>query len=317
MIPPQPVARIAPTPSGYLHIGNAVNFILTWLAVRLHDGHLMLRIDDLDKERCKPRYVDDVFYALEWLGIEPDAGPSGTSEFYASYSQTLRYDTYRNALATMRENGAHLFACTCSRRQLAGSQRYPGTCRESGHELLAMQSALRIEVPPNTAVSVGGEPVQLDETVGDFILWRRDDIPAYQLVSVVEDVHDGINLIIRGRDLFESSAAQLFLAPFLDAGTFSDAAFLHHDLILRPDGSKFSKSDRDVSLRSMRESMGDRHALQSVFDALQRMLGLNPVKIEHPITLLQRCLDLPVETIRSNTLLHALAAPFPSPRRSM
>lgn len=288
---PQPssdvISRIAPTPSGYLHIGNAVNFLITWLAVRLRGGTLHLRIDDLDRDRCKPVYIDDVFRTLEWLGIEPDSGPSGTEDFLRNYSQTLRYDTYKAALIQMRENGAHLYACTCSRKMLAGTPLYPGTCRHSHHELVPHESAMRITVPEDTEIVLGGETVALDRVMGDFVVWRRDDIPAYQLVSVVEDKRLDVNLIVRGVDLFQSSAAQRFLAPYLKADAFARATFVHHDLLLRPDGSKFSKSDADYSLRDLRAALGDRAALIKVFEQTQRLLGLGPKTIESPNALLQ------------------------------
>jgi glutamyl/glutaminyl-tRNA synthetase len=307
MNPTETVSRIAPTPSGFLHIGNAANFLLTWLAVRLRGGRLLLRIDDLDRDRCRPEYVDDVFTSLEWLGIEPDSGPSGPADFYAHYSQTMRYDEYRNAMERMQQHGAHLFACDCSRKRLAGERLYPGTCRDAGRELAAMQTAMRIAVPDNTVVTVGREPVALDRTMGDFVLWRRDDIPAYQLVSVIEDKRSGVNLIVRGRDLFESSAAQLFLAPFLGAETFANATFLHHDLIRRPDGGKFSKSDLDLSLFQMRRGMGEQRARFAVFEAVLGLLGLPPKPVETPQELLEYCRDALERRMRYNDLLLSIA----------
>jgi glutamyl/glutaminyl-tRNA synthetase len=285
----QIVSRIAPTPSGYLHIGNAVNFLLTWLAVKLRGGTLLLRIDDLDRDRCKEAYVDDVFASLAWLGIEPDGGPSGVADFYARFSQTARFDTYRAALERMRENGAALFACDCSRKQLAGMEVYPGTCRTRGLDELLPQTAVRIAVPDHTDIAVGDETVALDRTMGDFIVWRRDNVPAYQLVSVVEDERLGVNLVIRGNDLLTSSAAQRFLAPFLGARTFSAASVIHHDLILRHDGGKFSKSDNDLSLRFMRRDMGERPAREATLLETQRLLRLSTRKIDRAEQLLECC----------------------------
>jgi len=307
----QTVSRIAPTPSGYLHIGNAANFLLTWLAVRLREGRLLLRIDDLDRERCRAAYVDDVFASLEWLGIAADEGPSGTGEFFARHSQTLRYGEYRDALERMRRNGAPLFACGCSRRQLAGTERYPGTCRDAGLALTPMRTAMRIAVPADTTIAVGDGAVALDRALGDFVLWRKDDIPAYQLVSVVEDARAGVNLLVRGNDLAESSAAQRFLAPYLNAPLFSNADFIHHDLVLRPDGGKFSKSDRDFSLREMRAAMGDRAALAAVYEAVQRLLGLPPQPLQRPGELLDRCRTAAYGNEQNHPLLQRLIAPRP------
>lgn len=282
----QYVSRIAPTPSGYLHVGNAVNFLLTWLAVRSRGGTLHLRIDDLDRARCRPGYIDDIFVALEWLGIEPDAGPSDRDDFLHHYSQTLRYDSYKKAMLQMPDNGADLFACTCSRKTLDGKVCYPGTCRHAGNLLKPLESSMRIAVAEGTMVTVEGKGVDLAHTMGDFVLWRRDDIPAYQLVSVLEDERLGVNLLIRGRDLFESSAAQRFLAPYLNAETFAHAEIKHHDLLLRADGTKFSKSDSAYSLRQMRTDMGERHALKRVYDEAQRLLRLKPKPLDSPNALL-------------------------------
>lgn len=303
----QTVSRIAPTPSGYLHLGNAANFLLTWLAVRLRGGRLLLRIDDLDRDRCKPAYVDDIFSTLEWLGIEPDGGPSSSDDFYRHYSQSLRHNTYRNALQQMAEHGAHLFACTCTRKDLTGLQRYPGTCREAGRNALPGQTAIRIAVPENTDIVLGNHTIALDRTMGDFILWRRDDLPAYQLVSVIEDKCSGVNLLVRGNDLLHSSAAQLFIASALRADTFAKATFLHHDLVWRSDGSKFSKSDRDFSLRQMRNGMSDTQARRRVFTQVLQLLGLPAFALETPEQLLTYCMSGDPQALRSTgSFLHAL-----------
>ncbi len=287
----QIVSRIAPTPSGFLHVGNAVNFLLTWLAVRSRNGILHLRIDDLDRMRCKPEYIDDIFHALEWLNVQPDAGPSGTQNFLTHYSQTHRYDLYKKTMMQMRSNGAHLFACSCSRKTLSSTPLYPGTCRNLEKNLLPYESAMRIAVPEDTEILIGDTSINLGRTMGDFVLWRRDDIPAYQLVSVIEDQRMGVNLLVRGKDLLQSSAAQRFLAPYLNADSFMRATMLHHDLLLRPDGSKYSKSDADYSLRQMRMDMGSTNALHHIYAAAQQLLGLEPITIDRPEALLHYALS--------------------------
>ena len=126
--------RLAPTPSGYLHLGNAVNFVLTWLAARQRGAQLLLRIDDSDTARKRPEYVDDIFRAIDLLGLDYDLGPISSSDFEANWSQRHRYDQYVSTLNSLREAGA-LYACGLSRRELQHySPAYPTagrrrTCR--------------------------------------------------------------------------------------------------------------------------------------------------------------------------------------------
>ncbi len=232
------ITRIAPTPSGFLHPGNAVNFLLTsWLA-RQHGGRLLLRIDDLDAARVRPEYLDDVFRVVSWLGLEIHGGPSDVAEFRRDYSQTLRTEYYRDEVRRLPE----VFACRCSRRELAGGGPYPGTCRLAGLELAAGRTALRATVPRPCPVPVGSRTVDVAAEMGDFVVWRRDDLPAYQLASVVDDRDLGVNAVVRGLDLFDSTAAQLFLAPLLGAQSFALADFRHHELVVDAAGRKLSKS---------------------------------------------------------------------------
>ena len=125
------ISRLAPTPSGYLHFGNAFNFLLTYLLVNFHDGVLHLRIDDLDGPRVDRASVEDIFIQLEWLGIDYHFGPSGPDDLYSRFSQQLRKDRYFNAIEVLQKTG-NLFACECSRskiRNSSASKIYPGTCK--------------------------------------------------------------------------------------------------------------------------------------------------------------------------------------------
>lgn len=271
-------SRIAPTPSGFLHIGNAVNFLRTWLAVRSVHGTLKLRIDDADSARTRPAYIEDIFRQLDWLGITWDEGPSGPDDFRENYSQLLRVERYREVLGKLRLC-AHLFYCTCSRRQIqkrSPGGLYPGTCR-SRTRPTADENAVRMHVTESTEVVVSGSRVPLGRVMGDFVVWRRDDLPAYQLASLVDDLDDRINFIVRGEDLTPSTAAQLFLAQKLQARGFLSAAVLHHELIVDQDGRKLSKSDCALSLKAMREG-GASSAV--VYQAAARQLGVDPTGIE-------------------------------------
>lgn len=277
--------RIAPTPSGYLHIGNAVNFLRAWLAARSGNGTLKLRIDDADSTRTRPAYIEDIFAQLDWLGIDWDEGPSGPDDFRKNHSQLLRIERYREVLAELRRGG-HLFYCACSRRQIQKESPdglYPGTCRLRT-EPCEGESAVRIRVPVSTEVAVNGRKVLLCQVMGDFVVWRRDDLPAYQLASLVDDIDDRISCIVRGEDLLFSSAAQLFLAEKLGAEDFLRATVLHHELVADRQGRKLSKSDRALSLRALR---GKGTSPTLVYRAAARQLGIEPAGIECLEDLLQ------------------------------
>ncbi len=270
--------RIAPTPSGYLHIGNGVNFLLTWLFARRAGGSLRLRIDDLDGARSRPEYVEDIFRQLDWLSLAWQQGPSGPDDFFRRHSQHLRLDRYRAVLDELAAGG-RLFVCTCSRTEIRRRNAdglYPGTCR---HRCLdpAGPGAVRIRVEAERVVAVQDTPVPLGRSMGDFVLRRRDGLPSYQLASLVDDLDHSITSIVRGADLLESSAAQLFLAECLGRQTFGSVTFHHHPLIADSAGGKLSKSDNALSLQAMREQ-GVRPA--AVYRAAAGVLGLEKEGIE-------------------------------------
>jgi glutamyl-tRNA synthetase len=278
---PSPLrSRIAPTPSGYLHLGNAVNFLLTWLLVRKGGGTLRLRIDDADSDRTRPEYIEDIFRQLDWLGLTWEEGPSGPGDFSRHHSQLLRRERYRAMLDELASQAA-LFPCACSRKEIreqSASGLYPGTCRER-REIPLGEHAIRIVVPAETVIQVGTKAVALGALMGDFVLWRRDDQPAYQLASLADDLDDRITTIVRGADLLASTAAQLFLATALGAtgAPFRAIAFRHHPLIPGEGGQKLSKSDNALSLQAMREA-GVTQA--RIYQATARVLDLNPFAIE-------------------------------------
>jgi glutamyl/glutaminyl-tRNA synthetase len=230
------VTRIAPTPSGYLHVGNAVNMVLTsWLA-RSQGGRLLLRIDDFDTGRARSAYLEDVFRTIDWLGVDIDAGPSGPADFQSRWSMSRRLEDFRAARDRLIAGGdASVFVCRCSRRGLGAGERCVAGCRELDLALEPGASVLRVSV---AAGSAGGLPLP----PGDHVLWRRDDLPAYQLGSVVADEDLAVTAIVRGVDLVESSALQLHLAAMLPAPGFCEVDLRHHDLLVAADGHKLSKS---------------------------------------------------------------------------
>jgi len=253
------ISRLVPTPSGYLHFGNAFNFLLTYLLVNFYDGVLHLRIDDLDGPRVNHKFVEDIFIQLEWLGIDYHFGPSGPEDLYSRFSQQLRKDRYFNAIEVLQKSG-HLFACECSRskiRKSSNSTIYPGTCRNKNLNFLKENQTWRVIVPENTSICYSTftntkNGIDLTTGIGDFVIRRRDGLPAYQIASLMDDIEMGVNLIVRGSDLITSTGAQLFLAKCLDDSFFPATHFVHHKLMKNESGKKLSKSSGDHSLRFLR-----------------------------------------------------------------
>jgi glutamyl-tRNA synthetase len=249
--------RIAPTPSGYLHIGNILSFVYTWLLCKRQGGQIWLRIDDIDAERARPEYIDDIFDSLAWLGLSIDFGPKNRLDFEQNYSQQLRIGRYQALLKELCQT-RKVFGCSCSRAQIKASSSnglYPGICRGRQPNETAEQ-AWRIEVPTEAiAVQdrfIGVETIDLASTMGDFVVRRKGGLPAYQIASLAEDIDHGINLIVRGQDLLGSTAAQCYLAGLLNNNSFGSATFIHHALITDASGHKLSKSEGAPALKQLR-----------------------------------------------------------------
>lgn len=269
---PPMLSRIAPTPSGYLHAGNAFSFVLSWLLIRKTGGKLLLRIDDSDTTRSRPEYIEDIFYTLEWLGLDYDLGPSGPDDFARNFSQKHRFGLYQSVLEDLKTVTSLVYACNCSRKQIreiSSDGLYPGSCRERGLKFHQKNCAWRIKVPDWKEVSFkellsnSKELHPIGKKMGDFIVRRKDGLPAYQLVSLADDIHFGVNMVVRGKDLRDSTAAQLYLANCLAghsgsyteaAKTFQQAQFLHHPLLRNNKGEKLSKSKGASSILQMREA---------------------------------------------------------------
>jgi glutamyl/glutaminyl-tRNA synthetase len=255
------LARLAPTPSGYLHRGNAINFLVTARLASLTKARLLLRIDDLDAERVRPEYVEDIFRSLDQLGIRWDDGPSGPGELSEQWSQQLRMPRYLALLEVLRDRGV-LYACTCSRKDLrAASQdgQCPGTCRDRGLSLDTPDAAWRLRLPLSSRVKVPplhgpGWELDLHTAMGDPVLRQRQGRPAYQVASLVDDEHMGVDLVVRGADLLPSSACQLYMAQLVGLPTFAKVRFVHHGLVLDAAGGKLSKSAGAASLKAMRDA---------------------------------------------------------------
>ncbi|RSK40160.1 glutamate--tRNA ligase family protein [Hymenobacter perfusus] len=279
------VSRLAPTPSGFLHLGNAVNFTLTWLLTRQAGGLLHLRIDDLDRARFRPVYLENIFRTLDWLGLDYDHGPSGPDDFERNFSQQHRLPEYEAVLQAARAVHPELFyACRCSRaelaRQVLPDGRYPGTCRQGGLPFAAADTVWRAAVPVEASVCFhdlarGDIQIWPAQNPGDFVVRKRDGVAAYQVASVADDVRLGVNLVVRGHDLLDSTAAQLWLAPYLPKqGGFTKTRFLHHGLLRDAAGHKLSKSTQAGTRRGILE---EATTPQVVYRAVARLLELPPV----------------------------------------
>lgn len=269
--------RIAPTPSGYLHLGNVLSFALTWVLARKQNGVVVLRIDDLDSPRFRPEYLHDIFETLHFMGLNYDEGPQDAADFMRHYSQLNRLSVYQELLQQLADGGL-IYTCPCSRSQIvtvSPEGLYPLTCRNRHLPLHMPGAAWRIRLPEDTVVRftdliMGAMTVPLAAEMPDFVIRRKDGIPAYQVASVCDDVLMGINLVVRGQDLLASTAAQLFLARQAGADGFTSVRFAHHPLVHESNGNKLSKSHDSLSIHEMRKRGVQ---AEEVWQALGRLLG--------------------------------------------
>lgn len=266
-------SRLAPTPSGFLHVGNAYNFLFAFLLVHKYQGLLHLRIDDYDVQRAKQVFIDDLFRQLEWLGICWDTGPQNAAEVTA-HSQQKKQDVYLHYIDFLQKEGL-LFACSCTRKTTTETPYYQGNCigknfnfnEETNWRLLAKttQEYFFDSFAKETLT------VSPENNILHPIIKRKDGLPAYQLISLIDDVEYGINCIVRGKDLLASSVLQIFLAHQLKLHTFIDTRFYHHPLILDNDGNKLSKSAGSFSLADFRKH----HEIGDLYRSFANWLGIN------------------------------------------
>jgi glutamyl-tRNA synthetase/glutamyl-Q tRNA(Asp) synthetase len=243
--PVPPVSRFAPSPTGYLHLGHVVNAVYVWGVARALGGRVHLRIEDHDRIRSRPEYESALLEDLDWLGFVPDEGRNPIDR------QSDRQQVYEDALQRLaREH--RVYVCRCSRKQI-GSERYDGRCRE-----LALPSAarcgIRVAIEPGMErvddMLMGALAQDPAEQCGDLLLRDRDGNWTYQLAVVVDDIRQGITLVIRGEDLVSSTGRQVRLARML--GRSEPPRYLHHPLIIGASGDKLSKAARDTGIRELR-----------------------------------------------------------------
>jgi glutamyl/glutaminyl-tRNA synthetase len=288
------VSRLAPTPSGYLHLGNAVNFVLTWLLTRQAGGTLHLRIDDLDRARLRPAYLDNIFRVIDWLGIDYDHGPTGPDDFLRHYSQLLQLPEYNRMLRRLAQQAGLVHA----------SQRTRTGGPEASVPLETPGAAWRAHVAAGTEITFpdvwqGVSSVLLGALMPDFVIRKKDGVPAYQVASVVDDLRLGTTLIVRGLDLQPSTAAQLWLARQLsETAKFNTAQvqFYHHPLLTNAAGQKLSKSQQlPVDAGVLAQKQGK----EVVFQAVANLLKL-PLEVAESLKILQAALSENIITLGPN-----------------
>ena len=263
------VTRFAPTPSGYLHLGHAYAALVAWESARAGGGRVLLRIEDIDRARCRAEFEQGIVEDLLWLGLDWDGLPVRQSERMALYDQALdRLDQL-----------AVLYPCFCTRRRIraeiahagqaphgpAGEALYPGICRslsapERRHRIAAGEPfALRLDV--GRALTLTGPLTWHDlragvvearpETLGDVVLARKDVPSSYHLAVTVDDAEQGVTLVTRGEDLFHATHIHRLLQALLE---LPEPRYYHHNLIADSTGLRLAKRNRAVTLRTLRQS---------------------------------------------------------------
>jgi glutamyl/glutaminyl-tRNA synthetase len=267
--------RIAPTPSGFLHLGNALSFAVTAALAQKNGAKILLRIDDLDRTRINQEYVQDVFDTLNFLEIPWEEGPRNVKEFEDSYTQVRRLALYAAALTKLRDNG-HVFACTCTRSQLA-APNLVCTCFKRNIPLDTPNASWRLNTSDYSELAVKSYNGNVIKTafppaMHNFIVRKKDGFPAYQLTSVIDDLFYGVDLVVRGEDLWPSTLAQHAVAFALAETKFSAITFFHHPLLMEATGKKLSKSAGSTSIRYLRHSG---HTSGDIYRLIAGMLGID------------------------------------------
>ncbi|MEX3615821.1 tRNA glutamyl-Q(34) synthetase GluQRS [Paenibacillus glucanolyticus] len=257
--------RFAPTPSGKMHIGNALTALLGWLQIRSMNGQYILRIEDIDTQRSRQELTVEILRDLEWLGLDWDEGP-GRDGDYGPYHQAARQALYEREITKLQHNH-QLYPCYCSRADItAASQaphgiaseglRYPGTCRYLSEEEATIRKrkkpSLRMKVPQQRVSfidGIAGAQSYLFSDGGDFVVRRADDMISYQLAVVVDDALMDITHVLRGADLLDSTPRQLLLYQALG---YEPPQFAHTPLMVDAEGRRLAKRTRGLSLSFLR-----------------------------------------------------------------
>jgi len=268
--------RLAPSPTGYLHLGHARTFWIARQRAREANGVLVLRNEDLDPARSKPEFVSAMLNDLRWFGFDWQEGPDCGGP-YAPYHQSERRPFYVEAFHKLLAGG-FLYLCTCSRKEVQHAAQaphaddeepiYPGTCRDKGIKgqvptfrprasdvQLGAKANWRFRVPDGEVIlfidgAQGPQSFTAGKDFGDFVVWRQDDVPAYQLAVVADDAAMNITEAVRGKDLLLSTARQLLLYRALG---LASPVFFHCPLLTDEHGVRLAKRHDSLSLRALRE----------------------------------------------------------------
>jgi glutamyl-tRNA synthetase len=254
------VGRLAPSPTGAQHVGNARTYLVAWLSARSRGGRVLVRIEDIDSPRVKPWAAEQALADLAWLGLDSDG---------EVVTQSARVPLYEEALARLRA-AERIYPCTCTRAEVERAASaphadhegpaYPGTCahrRSADADRLDVGAPFcwRFRVP---AVSptfhddfLGDCAVDLQQVGGDFVVWKSARTPAYQLSVVVDDAAQGVTEVVRGDDLSASTPRQLLLYEALG---LTPPRFAHIPLVVGPDGRRLAKRHGDTRLSALRQA---------------------------------------------------------------
>ncbi len=236
------LTRFAPAPTGYLHIGHVLNAVYVWGMARAAGGRVFLRIEDHDRQRCRPEFEHALLEDLEWLGFVPD---------HIVPRQSEREEVYQAAVAPLVAAGL-VYGCDCTRKEVGGA-RYPGTCRARGLPLTAAigwRVRLDAGVEHFTDLLVGPQTQDPAAEFGDVLIRDRLGNWTYQWATTTDDTRQQVTHVIRGVDLLDSTGRQIHLARLL--GRDVPPAFAHHPLIMKSPTQKVSKSDHDTGVRDLR-----------------------------------------------------------------
>ena len=272
-----PVGRFAPTPSGRMHLGNVFAALIGWLSVRSRNGHLVLRMEDLDTQRTSDEFAETLRQDLQWLGLHWDA---------ETEPQSRRSAVYDGYFEKLREMGL-LYPCYCTRSQLHnvnaphlsdGTYVYAGTCRNLKNPP-DRAPAWRVMVPQKEYVvndlCQGTFRQDLSTDCGDFVVRRADGCYVYQLAVTVDDGEAGVTEVVRGMDLLGSAPRQMYLQELFG---FPHPAYGHVPMLLAPDGRRLSKRDRDLDLGQLRSRMTP----EALIGHLAYAAGL--IEIDEPVS---------------------------------